>query len=248
MRSTAGAAAPRSSAAALATCSCSASSSVELGSPGRRAHAAGLVGQVDLEAVPAQLPHHGDRHDAAPRSRDGRTATAGAPSERATPPTVRGCSEALKSSSARGIFSSAFVGHRVDVARLARRLAGSRLGRSAACSGAASLGVAARSGTAPRPRRARRSAARRASSGARAAGGRRGAARERAVVAAPPRGSSPRAGRARCTARRPSRRVAAGEEDLGAARRAAACARRRRRRRRAAFVRMSCPGHERDRG
>ena len=44
------------------------------------------------------------------RSGRGRTHTAGAPSERATPPTVRVWSDALKTSSARCIFSSALVG------------------------------------------------------------------------------------------------------------------------------------------
>ena len=45
-----------------------------------------------------------------PSVADGRTVTSGAPSERATPATVRRCGEALKSSSARAIFSPAFVG------------------------------------------------------------------------------------------------------------------------------------------
>ena len=44
------------------------------------------------------------------RSASGRTETAGGPSERATPPTVRTWSDALKTSSARSILSSAFVG------------------------------------------------------------------------------------------------------------------------------------------
>src|SRR5690606_21122708 len=41
---------------------------------------------------------------------DGRTTTKGAPSDRATPATVRGCVDALKSSTARERFMSAFVG------------------------------------------------------------------------------------------------------------------------------------------
>ena len=45
-----------------------------------------------------------------PSVAEGRTTTSGAPSDRATPETVRGCAVPLNSSTARARFRSAFVG------------------------------------------------------------------------------------------------------------------------------------------
>ncbi len=69
-----------------------------------------------------------------PSVADGRTATIGAPSERATPATVRGCELALKRSSARAIFRSALVG-------TACTLRGSRGGASGSRGGGAGRGA-----------------------------------------------------------------------------------------------------------
>ena len=131
----------------------------------------------------------------------GRTQTPGAPSDRATPPTVRVWSEALKTSSARSIFSSAFVG----TARTCRGCAAA----PAPLRMADGLGVevlAGLRGLAARRRRRRPGGRARAGRG----GGPASACGPRAARCGArarrrrTRGSSPRAARGRCRARTPA--------------------------------------------
>src|SRR5829696_7950155 len=99
----------------------------ELGALALAADAAALVGQPTSKRY--QLNSHITViATTLGRSGSGRTDTAGGPSDRATPPTVRTWSEPLKTSRARSILSSAFVG-------TARTWRGSRGGSGGADSG-----------------------------------------------------------------------------------------------------------------
>ena len=149
------------------------------------------------------------RHD---RPRSGASGPAcavthGAPSVRAMPAIVRGCSDPLNSSSARSTLTSALVG----TARTWRGSCGLRARARAAARGARRCGrpparrPSAATSSGPRVRGSSRrlpaqAAERAPSSGAARWGAGRGPARRRART----RGSSPRARRARGTARTPA--------------------------------------------
>ena len=119
---TASASRPPSSAAALAPWSSSASS-LELGPLLGDAHPVGLVGEVDLVAVPRQLPGHDDRHDAGALGTRVVHGDRRRP-ERASDPRDRarmlGHVEELERAHALHLVAG---GHRVDVALAARRAA-----------------------------------------------------------------------------------------------------------------------------
>ena len=229
---------------------CSASSSSASSEPWlSAAHAAALVGEIDLVAVPAQLPDHGDDHDARalgqrPHGDDG------GPSERATPADrarVVGCVEQLE----RPLHLELGVGRdRADVARLARR-AGSGAGvgglasgvgvqapdrRRGSGGGSAELGVGALAGALAPPAQPPDPRARAA-----LLAGRAQLQLVGAVLADPALVLRAR----RCTARTPG----GARRRRGTARRApraAACDRRRRRRRPAGWC--GCPSGHGSRG
>ncbi len=124
---------------------------VELVALAGDAHARDLVGEVDLVAVPAQLPGDDDVDDAAAGVADGSTETSGRPSERAMPATVRGCSESLNSVDRRGDLVLDAGRHGADVARLAARAPRSRARRGSPAPSRLARRRGSRAGRGPAP-------------------------------------------------------------------------------------------------